>query len=227
MNWHLLPVISAPMSFQMAFDECLFENIKKYPAAPLLRFYVSSEPWITAGFSFRNAESLRRSELVKSHPGIPAAKRITGGGCVLHGRDIVFSLVARMDSIPDLGPVKASYARIHEAVQGGFRAFGLDPRYYEDTEARGRGADCFFHPVPNDLEWKGRKVAGGAQKRSGGVLLHHESIVVPAGVSKPDMIKSLRDSFEKVFEIGITEVNLDPEIYFQAMKRLRMEARCL
>ena len=32
MNWNLLPAISAPMSFQMALDERLFQKAKENPA---------------------------------------------------------------------------------------------------------------------------------------------------------------------------------------------------
>jgi lipoate-protein ligase A len=95
MNWSLLPTISAPMPLQMALDEILFESQKKISQVPTLRFYVSSAPWISVGCSFRDSAALLKSDLVLKNPHLPICRRVTGGGCVLHSKDLIFSLAAR------------------------------------------------------------------------------------------------------------------------------------
>ncbi|HQB94002.1 MAG TPA: hypothetical protein PK997_02205 [Candidatus Omnitrophota bacterium] len=220
MIWQLLPFISAPMSFQMAFDGVLFgKHLGNSRRGTVLRFYLSSGPWITAGFSFRSGDDLERSPLVKNHPAVPVARRITGGGCVLHGGDLVFTLIA--PAAGRLETVKESYRDIHEAVREAFAGLGVDPRFYEETEDLPKGNDCFSYPVARDLAWKGRKIAGGAQKRSGGVLLHHESLTLLPGVSASDLARGIRRGFEHVFGVRIREAEMDADIFFRAEKIAR------
>lgn len=219
MKWHCLPIISAPMSFQMAFDNELFQLAKENPVRPpVIRFYYSSEPWITVGCSFRDARDSSRSMLIKKHPHLPVAKRVSGGGCVLHGDDIIFSLIIPLDQ--DVGrftTTKTSYKEIHSVIALAFQRKGFDPCFYTGGEELPKGDDCFTFPVENDLEWGGQKIAGGAQKRSQGVLLHHESIRVPPGLSPQELISMIRDSFTAVLKVEFEDVELDADLYFETM----------
>ena len=226
MNWSLLPTISASMPLQMALDEILFESQKKTSQVPTLRFYVSSAPWISAGYSFRDSAALLKSDLVLKKSQIPVCRRITGGGCVLHGQDLIFSLTARVPVDPEkLGSVQTSYAKIHEGVKIGLQLCSLDPKFYSSQDELSKGSDCFDFPVESDLSWKGKKIAGGAQKRSEGVLLHHESVLIPSGIMREDLIQAIRKGLEQVFGISIQNTDMDPEIYFQAEK-LKKTADC-
>jgi len=219
MNWGLLPAISAPMPLQMALDELLFESHKKASLDPVLRFYRASSPWISVGYSFRDDKALSKSELVVKNPGVPVCRRLTGGGCVLHGTDLIFSLVGRTELDPErLGVTRTSYEKIHEAVKLGLESCGLDPKFYSRGDIRSKGNDCFDYPVESDLAWKGKKIAGGAQKRSEGVLLHHESIGIPPGVGREALIAGIRQGLEQVFGVSIRSMMMDPGVYFQADK---------
>ncbi len=84
-----------------------------------------------------------------------------------------------------------------------------------------KGSDCFDFPVESDLSWKGKKIAGGAQKRSEGVLLHHESISIPCGVGREDLICAIRKGMEQVFEVSIENSDLDPNIFFNAEQLMK------
>ncbi len=204
----------------MALDEILFESQKCTPQVPTVRFYVSSAPWISVGYSFRDSAALSKSDLVLKHSQIPVCRRITGGGCVLHGQDLIFSLTARVLVDPEnLGSVKTSYAKIHEGVKIGLQLCGLDSKFYSGKDELSKGNDCFDFPVESDLSWKGKKVAGGAQKRSEGFLLHHESILIPPGIMREDLIRAIQKGLEQVFGISIQNTDMDPELYFQAERK--------
>jgi len=245
MVWNLFPTISAPMPLQMALDELLFIAQKKDPQAPVLRFYVASSPWISTGYSFRGEADLSKSALILKYPNVPTCRRVTGGGCVLHGEDLIFSLIARYSGGSLVSPlskredrgdflnplrsplvkgegalsaVRTSYAKIHESVRLGLQACGLDPKFYSGQEELPKGNDCFDFPVESDLSWKGKKIAGGAQKRSEGVLLHHESILIPDNVERDALIRAVCQGMEQVFGVSIRNVDLDPGLYFQAEK---------
>lgn len=216
MNWSLLPTISAPMPLQMALDEVLFLAQKKDPQTPVLRFYISPEPWISVGCSFREAADLSRSSLIRRNPQVPVCRRATGGGCVFHGEDLIFSLIARHEEQGFLSTVQKSYGKIHECVKKGLEQCGLDPKFYDPEAKLPKGSDCFDFPVESDLSWKGQKIAGGAQKRSEGVLLHQESIRIPRGVDRWKLGKALQQGFETVFGVVIRNAEFDPGIYFCA-----------
>lgn len=140
---------------------------------------------------------------------------------MLHGRDLIFSLIVQTRLDPDrLGSAQTSYAKIHEGVRMALKGCGLDSKFYSSEEALLKGNDCFDFPVESDLSWKGKKIAGGAQKRSEGVLLHHESILIPPGVDRDELIGAIRKGLAQMFGVTIESADLDPEIYFAAQRSL-------
>ncbi len=226
MKWLLLPTVSAPMPFQMALDELLFDHQKQTPQEPVLRFYLSSVPWISAGCSYQKDGDLMTSELIRKNPLVPICRRTTGGGCVLHGQDLIFSLIAQYGAdgmAPSLATVRTSYVRIHEGVKMAFQTLGLETRSYDPGEHLPAGDDCFQFPVASDLAMDDEKVAGGAQKRSHGVLLHHESVRIPRGFEWGSLARAICRGFEKVFGVRIQDSDLDPEMYFKAERILKSE----
>ena len=255
--WSLLPTVSAPMPFQMALDEILFELVRNgspspYPLPlkkgegkgeggwfPVLRFYFSSEPWVTVGYSNRavivspvrdeaisDLRLLRRFaprppkdgsvRLLADNDGVPVCRRITGGGRVEHGKDLIFSLTARTSEDGSFSSVRMSYLKIHEVIKAALEAFELKPFFYRCDERLPRGNDCFHFPIATDLRVGNRKVAGGAQKRSAGALLHQESIQGMGSLDPKELIRVLREKIEERFEVKCLPSDLDPELWIQA-----------
>ncbi len=258
------------MPFQMALDEILFEEAKKPAPSPLssppqrgrgkgegkwrpmLRFYFSSEPWVTVGYSNRavivspvsdeaisDLRLLRRGStslttlnlskgfaprppkdgsvrLLADNDGVPVCRRITGGGRVEHGKDLIFSLTARTSEDDSFSSVRMSYLKIHEVIKAALEAFELKPFFYRCDERLPRGNDCFHFPIATDLRVGNRKVAGGAQKRSAGALLHQESIQGMGSLDPKELIRVLREKIEERFEVKCLPSDLDPELWIQA-----------
>ncbi len=195
----------------MALDELLLREVQH----PVLRFYFASQPSLSVGYS--------------THPGnianpqnLPVCRRLTGGGAVEHGRDLLFSLAAdKMDDV-SFASVRLSYLKIHEAVKWGLEALGKKPRFYRCDESLPRGSDCFAFPIASDLALDGRKIAGGAQKRSAGRLLHQESVKIPPGADAEALILQIQKGFQHIFKMEGTSVEMDPEWFLRA-KRLAAE----
>lgn len=206
--WKLLPLVSAAMPYQMALDEVLFREMERERATPLLRFYFSSEPFVTLGYFSKETEP-------------NSCRRLTGGGRVEHGKDLIFSLIAHKSADESFGSVQGSYHKIHEAVRRGFELLGQKADFYQPSENLPKGEDCFVYPIASDLKMNGRKIAGGAQKRSSGVLLHHESIQLPEAVAAKELCQQVRCGFEKTFDILFESANWDPEILAQAKQLSR------
>lgn len=120
--------------------------------------------------------------------GIPIVRRPTGGGSVFHGGSgFTYSLVYREDSGAVPNGAAASYRHIHEGVAAALRALGLEAGLFaKPLPAPGtarvlRGA-CFASPVESDVISGGKKVAGAAQRRKFGVVLHEGEVSLPLDV---------------------------------------------
>lgn len=188
------------MPLQMALDELLLRECQH----PVLRFYFASQPSLTVGYSTDPASIANPTHL-------PVCRRLTGGGTVAHGQDLLFSLAADKGDHESFASVRVSYLKIHEAVKWGLETLGKRPRFYRCDENLPRGGDCFAFPIATDLALDGRKVAGGAQKRSAGRLLHQESLRVPRGVAAEVLIPVLRKGFQHIFQMDMKELEMEPD----------------
>lgn len=212
MSWQQIPTISASMPFQMALDEILFRQEEKEPSSPILRFYYSSEPWTSLGFSYKESDlqNLPRNSSRR------ICRRLTGGGKVEHGSDLIFSVVSKKNADSSFASVGESYIKIHEAVKKGLELLGQEVRFYRCTENLPKGNDCFVYPIASDLAVGNSKIAGGSQKRSSGTLLHQESVAVPRGMNPSELEKGIRRGFEMIFGITFKDFQLYPELLAQA-----------
>lgn len=145
---------------QMALDEVLLSFVPR----PTLRVYRWESPCVTFGYFQPHALV---EELV---PGLPSVRRWTGGGIVVHGEDLTFSLM-----IPPANPVAGmAPARFYRELHGAIAAV-IGGRLAGDGEISG-GPSCFRSPSRDDLMMDGRKVLGGAIRRSAGSLLYQGSV---------------------------------------------------
>ncbi|MBI4248119.1 MAG: hypothetical protein HY611_01350 [Elusimicrobia bacterium] len=154
---------------QMALDEVLL-GLPSGDA--FLRFYRWKSPAMTFGYfqSYGDVLPLARAAGV---PDGQIVRRSSGGGAVAHGRDLTFSIVT---SWADFGRPKELYRRLHAAVREGLRSRRLEVGLYSGAGGEGR-IGCFQKPVELDLTAAdGRKVLGGALRKSGGRVLYQGSL---------------------------------------------------
>lgn len=175
----------------MALDEALLESGPDF----VLRFYRwSSRPAATFGY-FQKHEQV--TEILRSFgppwddPTLPAVRRPTGGGLVLHDDDLTFSLVFRRDGT--LTP-QAIYRNIHRGAHLGLKKAGIATSLWSPPGWRDRprcpADQCFTGPEPMDLVLEsGRKVLGGALRRRGMRVLYQGSLRLPKG-NEPERIEA-------------------------------------
>jgi len=146
---------------QMALDEVLLSSVR----TPTLRLYRWSGPCVTFGY-------FQPHSLVEElHPGVPATRRWTGGGVVVHGEDLTFSLmIPAGDAVSGMAPTRF-YRELHGTV-----STRLGGELAGDGEIS-EGPSCFSAPSRDDLMVGGHKVLGGAIRRSGGALLYQGSLM--------------------------------------------------
>ena len=153
----------------MALDEILLGSVGD---GAILRLYDWAEPTVSFGYFEKSASARGVAR------GRATVRRWTGGGIVEHGEDLTYSLcVARGNAFAALRS-EESYRRVHAAVARALSRCGLTTAAHAAPAAPAVGEfnACFERPVLHDLVAAGRKVAGGAQRRSRAGLLHQGSI---------------------------------------------------
>jgi lipoate-protein ligase A len=161
----------------MALDEVLLASALKWQA-PILRFYSWREPAATFGY-FQ-----RYQEVAATTPLRPLIRRPTGGGIVPHDHDWTYSL-----AFPASDPwyeLKAteSYRRVHELVRYAFGNLGVSAELAPAARKTVFG-QCFEGYEQSDVLWKGKKIAGAAQRRTReGLLIQGSVQPPPVGLSR-------------------------------------------
>jgi lipoate-protein ligase A len=159
----------------MALDEALLLQAEQ----PTLRWYRWTRAEISFGYPMRWADVSPRLE------GREAVRRWTGGGLVEHGDDLTIAVAVPKNDRPNLEAPLAFYERVHRAITD---SLDLTARLATSDDCS-CGSACFDNPAQFDVLREGRKIAGGAIRRSREGLLYQGSI---QGVEIPgDFIQRL------------------------------------
>jgi len=171
MNWLLLNSGKCDAAFNMALDEALLENISRFDK-PVLRFYGWTEKAATFGY-FQRFSEVERATLLR-----PLIRRPTGGGIVPHDSDWTYSFVVPPNH--EWYSLKAieSYRRIHEWIQSALAKSKIETGLAPDCKKSAPG-ECFAGHEKFDLLWRGKKIAGAAQRRNKSGLLIQGSVQPP------------------------------------------------
>ncbi len=195
-----------PAALNMALDEVLLAGLG---SIPLLRCYHWSQASVSFG-CFGNVAAVR-----ENYPGLPLVRRWTGGGIVEHGADFTFTLLVPRALPLAVLPARESYRQVHGAVASALSRHGAgeveSAASVANERARSAGdapflKPCFAHPVAHDLIVDGRKVAGGAQRRTRNGLLHQGSIQGVHGIGEPD--NAFGRSFRQTLASTLAAVSL-------------------
>ena len=154
-----------PAAVNMAMDEVILKEV----SVPTLRTYC----WLRPAVSFGCFE--KYSAVEERYAGREFVRRWTGGGVVLHGEDLTYSL-----AVPGSHPLARatpaqSYLSIHEALAQALREAGI-PAALTGSGASKISNACFENAVCHDVMLGDRKIAGAAQRRTRYGLLHQGSI---------------------------------------------------
>jgi len=194
-------------AMNMAIDEALLES----ETIPTIRFYRWRSPALSFGYFGRF------SDVAIYAADRDLVRRWTGGGIVLHGDDLTYSIM-----IPASDPAfsKSSiwiYEKIHRALVGALNGVGEravlagSARCVDRTPQRGVvTSNCFTNPVRADVMVDGRKIAGAAQRRTRRGLLQQGSI--QGFLMKTD----LAQNFPQALSANCREFQMNEEIFQRA-----------
>ncbi len=164
------PKLSAKAN--MDFDKSLVEN---FDGTPIFRLYSWEKDSFTIG-RFQKIEDI--SDIEKF--GNNYAKRITGGGLLLHGYDISYSILLPINFL-GLKNVKQSYEYICSFILNFYRKLGLHVEYAKDIDLNlSKSFFCQEGFEAYDMIYQGKKIGGNAQKRTKNLIFQHGSIPLSA-----------------------------------------------
>ncbi len=161
----------------MARDEHLLHGAGAPRAA--LRFYQWNPPTISLGY-FQSFDAI--AELPEEVRSLAVVRRLTGGGAILHDRELTYCIVLdESTEIARRAPAEL-YRAVHTAfrealVQGG-PATRLAPEEWPLPSPRSGPFFCFERPGRTDLLIGDAKLLGSAQRRIPGRVLQHGSLLL-------------------------------------------------
>jgi lipoyl(octanoyl) transferase len=205
MNWLLLNSSQCDAAFNMALDEALLENVARL-GAPVLRFYGWTEPAATFGYFQKFSEVESATHLR------PLIRRPTGGGIVPHDCDWTYSFAVPPNHEWHLLKAEESYRRIHEWIRDAFAELKIETELAPCCKKTLPG-QCFIGHEKFDLLWRGKKIAGAAQRRNKFGLLIQGSIQSPlVSLRRDDFESAMQFAAQKSFSVSWAEFLPDEDL---------------
>ncbi len=160
----------------MARDEALLECVGAGLSPPTLRLYRWEPPTISLGYF----QPYAAYEALDPPAGqLPVVRRQTGGGAILHDRELTYALVLPIGHRLARGATRL-YEVVHDAIIHALADAGMATwrgcRGDDSTPARGPFF-CFARRHCLDVLAGKEKLAGSAQRRTRQAVLQHGSIV--------------------------------------------------
>jgi len=165
----------------MAADDMLLRS--QGPSAPVLRFYRWDPACISLGFH-QKADCLDMERIRRDKKDV--VRRPTGGRAVLHDEEVTYAAV-----VPAGEGNPRSLAEIYEWINRGLTAglqkLGVQAQLQKrspDFHAHYRNAlsaSCFSAAARYEILVQGEKLVGSAQRKIGGSVLQHGSILLGEG----------------------------------------------
>ena len=190
-RWRFIDAGARTGAFHMAQDENLARSLEPSPRAPgpgaagieplqVLRLY-RWQPWAIS-LGYNQSEGAIDAERCRAD-GIDVVRRPTGGRAILHAEELTYCVAMYAER----KSVMAVYNDISRSLVRGLALMGVEvslQRSQPDFPAAYREASsipCFTSSARYEIEHRGRKLVGSAQRRfSGGardVVLQHGSIL--------------------------------------------------
>ena len=182
-NWRILCSGESDGAWNMALDQAISESVRSGLSPPTLRLYSWTPPTISFGCS-QNIETEIDVDACLRH-GTGLVRRISGGRAVLHSQELTYSVFARpQDHAAFEGGINSTYEAISRGLVAGLNRLGAEAELCRPKTVKkrmpqlGGAAPCFASTSRSEVVVGGRKLVGSAQRRTGGVVLQHGSILL-------------------------------------------------
>jgi len=158
-----------PGTENMAIDAQLLEA-----GVPALRLYQWARPTLSLGY-FQKLEDVADEAFMRAN-GVDLCRRPTGGGAILHDRELTFSLCLPAAPPALQGSINDSYLALTQPLLDVLKGLGVQASFRGDC-ATSKTPNCFAGSACPDLVVDGKKVFGSAQRRKENAVLMHGSLL--------------------------------------------------
>lgn len=179
-QWAIIDTGTSSADNNMAYDALLLEKMATgHLQEPVLHLYEWDAPSATFGH-FINPYDLLHADGVKEC-GLQLARRPTGGGMIFHVTDLAFSIVVPASHPAYSINVLDNYAFVNRLVIKAVKRFtlkrGQPTLLVQEPSSQENSCNfCMAKPTKYDVMLDGRKVGGGAQRRTKHGFLHQGTI---------------------------------------------------
>lgn len=168
----------------MAVDEALLLSAAESGRATL-RFYAWQEATLSLGYFQSHAQRVM-------HPAsapCPLVRRATGGGAIVHHHELTYSFVAPLSDRLS-ADAEGLYYSFHETLIDTLGIFGVEARLCQPVTILARDQEpflCFQRRAKGDVLCGDFKITGSAQRRHGGAVLQHGSVLLMQSPQTPEL----------------------------------------
>ncbi len=176
--------------WNMAVDQALLEA-----AAAGQQLYLRCYQWRPATLSLGYFQ--RRADRA-GHPSsrnCPLVRRPSGGGAILHDRELTYALAAPARH-PLAQRAASLYRATHEELIAALAEFGVSAALFANAQRPSSAGEaariaepflCFQRRSAADVLVGSHKIAGSAQRRRAGAVLQHGSILLAQSPAAPEL----------------------------------------
>ncbi|MFQ5729989.1 MAG: hypothetical protein ACE5GN_06480, partial [Waddliaceae bacterium] len=181
MKWQILDTGFASAQKNMALDYELLRGLSS-TQQPILHLYEWDEDAATYGH-FLDPYNFLNKDGVEKH-NLQLARRPTGGGVVFHMTDFAYSILVPASHPGYTVNTLENYGFIHRIITKVVQRFLASKNSPELLPEEPQNVDdhschfCMARPTKYDVMWEGRKVGGGAQRRTRHGYLHQGTISI-------------------------------------------------
>jgi len=164
----------------MALDEVLWREAAV--GKSFFRLYKwLDRPVLSLGY-FQSSYQLRCDPRLSR---LPYVRRLTGGGAIVHDRELTYSLATPAWLAPPTGEL---YERFHRAVVGELVRQGIPANLGDCRLSSERKANLCFHRTDRyAIRVYGAKVLGSAQRRGARAVMMHGSLLLASSPAAPQL----------------------------------------
>lgn len=176
---------------------------------PVLRLYGWEPACVSLGRTQTEADI--DTDAAARH-GVDVVPRVTGGGAILHNEvEVTYGVVLPLDHPGSPKNILESYRFIAGPLIDAFDRLGVDASFEEGKG--GRDTLCYLREEGVSVFVDGRKISGGAQRRSRDAVLQHGTMVLRLDAARTaEVLRAPRALVEKkVTGLDVLGVDLDRE----------------
>ena len=203
-GWRFLNTHFGNAFFNMAVDEAVVKAVERGDVPSTFRVFGWTPPAVSFGYAQRVGREVDLKKCRAS--GVDVVRRPTGGRAVLHWNELTYSVLCPGDDPLLGGTVREAYRKISACLVAGVQRLGVKVHFESRRGAlpppRGKRltSPCFSSTAQYEVTLHGRKLIGSAQRRIGGMLQQHGTLLIgPEHKRLVDLLPEGREGLQAHF----------------------------